>query len=25
VKGQMVARHLSQRMGLDLFISAPAA
>ncbi|WP_137179328.1 glutaminase A [Roseomonas sp. AR75] len=24
VKGQLVARHLSQRMGLDLFISAPA-
>jgi glutaminase len=24
VKGQAVARHLSQRMGLDLFISAPA-
>jgi glutaminase len=24
VKGQRVARHLSQRMGLDLFISAPA-
>jgi glutaminase len=23
VKGQAVARHLSQRMGLDLFISAP--
>jgi glutaminase len=24
VKGQAVARHLSQRLGLDLFISAPA-
>jgi glutaminase len=25
VKGQRVARHLSQRLGLDLFISAPVA
>ena len=24
VRGQMVARFLSQRLGLDLFISAPA-
>lgn len=24
VKGQMVARHLSQRLGMDLFISSPA-
>jgi glutaminase len=25
VKGQLVARHLSQQLGLDLFMSAPAA
>jgi glutaminase len=24
VKGQLVARHLSERLGMDLLISAPA-